>query len=68
MSARVAVEAGSTLCWHRFVGPEGRILGLDRYGESAPAPALFEYFGFTVENVIKAVENVLNRQSSMSLA
>jgi len=67
VTARVAIEAGSTLGWHRFVGARGRIIGLDRFGESAPARDLFQYFGFTVENVIKTVNNVLNKQSSLSL-
>jgi transketolase len=61
VKARVAVEAGVSAGWHRYVGPAGRILGLDRYGESAPAKDVFEYFGFTVDNVVKQVEAVLNR-------
>ena len=59
VKARVAVEAGITEFWHRYVGRHGRILGIDRYGESAPAKEVFEYFGFTVDNVVKAVEAVL---------
>ncbi len=61
VKARVAVEAGVTEFWHRYVGRHGRILGIDRYGESAPAKDVFEYFGFTVDNVVKAVEAVLKR-------
>lgn len=61
MTKRVAVEAGSTLGWHKYVSKEGRIIGLDRYGESAPAPALFEMFGFTVDNVVKTVKEILSR-------
>ncbi|MGE5626371.1 MAG: transketolase [Bacillota bacterium] len=61
VAARVAVEAGVTAGWHRYVGPQGRIVGLDRYGESAPAKDVFEYFGFTVDNVVKQVEASLNR-------
>ncbi|MHB8404590.1 MAG: transketolase [Gammaproteobacteria bacterium] len=61
VKARVAVEAGVTEFWHRYVGRHGRILGIDRYGESAPAKEVFEYFGFTVDNVVKAVEAVLKR-------
>jgi transketolase len=41
-------------------GPRGRILGLDRFGESAPAEELFEHFGFTVANVVKIAREVLN--------
>ncbi|HEY3859995.1 MAG TPA: transketolase [Gammaproteobacteria bacterium] len=61
VKARVAVEAGVTAGWWRYVGPEGRVVGLDRYGESAPAKDVFEYFGFTPENVVKQVEAALNR-------
>lgn len=59
VQARVAVEAGVTGGWYRYVGTKGRVIGLDRFGESAPAEQLFPYFGFTVENVVKAVEAVL---------
>ena len=57
--ARVAVEAGVTAPWHRYVGLTGRIVGLDRYGESAPAKDLYEYFGFTVDNLVKQAEAAL---------
>jgi transketolase len=57
--ARVAVEAGVTAVWHKYVGLEGRVVGLDRFGESAPAGALFKHFGFTGENVAKTVEEIL---------
>ena len=59
VQARVAVEAGVTGGWYRYVGTKGRVIGLDRFGESAPAEQLFPYFGFTVENVVKAVEEIL---------
>jgi transketolase len=57
--ARVAVEAGVTAVWHKYVGLEGRVVGLDRFGESAPAGALFKHFDFTGENVAKTVEEIL---------
>ena len=56
---RVAVEAGVTACWYKYVGTDGKVVGLDRFGESAPAGALFKHFGFTPENVAKAVEEIL---------
>ena len=56
---RVAVEAGVTSGWYKYVGLDGAVVGLDRFGESAPAGKLFEYFGFTVDNVVKAVKGVL---------
>ena len=55
----VAVEAGVSDYWRKYVGLEGAVVGIDRYGESAPAGELFRYFGFTVDNVVKAVESVL---------
>jgi transketolase len=59
VTARVVVEAGVTDGWYKYAGLKGKIVGIDRFGESAPAGELFKYFGFTVENVVKAVESVL---------
>jgi len=56
---RVAVEAGVTDGWWKYVGTEGKVIGLDRFGESAPAGILFKEFGFTVANVVSAVESLL---------
>ena len=56
ITRRVAVEAGVTDCWRKYVGLDGHVVGLDRFGESAPAAVLFKHFGFTGENVAKAVE------------
>ncbi|ARP91724.1 transketolase [Bordetella genomosp. 9] len=56
---RVAVEAGSTGLWHKYVGLEGAVVGIDRYGESAPAGALFPFFGLTAEKVAETVKQVL---------
>jgi len=60
---RVAVEAGVTGFWHKYVGavddPRAAIVGIDRFGESAPAGVLFKHFGFTVEHVVAAVRRVL---------
>ena len=56
---RVAVEAGVTDGWWKYVGTNGKVVGIDRFGESAPAGQLFKEFGFTVENVVKNVEAVL---------
>jgi transketolase len=58
VTARVAVEAGVTGFWFKYVGLNGKVIGIDRFGESAPASDLFKYFGFTAENVAKAVESV----------
>ncbi len=60
---RVAIEAGVTDFWRKYVGAidsgSGAVVGIDRFGESAPAGELFEYFGFTVENVVSAARSVL---------
>jgi transketolase len=56
---RVAVEAGVSAYWHKYVGLDGAVVGIDTFGESAPAKALFPYFGFTVEHVVAAVKSVL---------
>jgi transketolase len=48
----LSVEAASTQGWLKYTTEEGRSLGLDRYGESAPAEDLFKEFGFTVENIV----------------
>src|SRR5213596_1922435 len=56
---KVAVEAGVSDYWRKYVGLEGDVVGIDRYGESAPGAKLFEYFGFTVDNVVKTVKSLL---------
>jgi len=56
---RIAVEAGVSDYWRKYVGLNGEVVGIDTFGESAPAPQLFEHFGFTVENVVKTVEGLL---------
>jgi transketolase len=59
LTARVAVEAGVTGYWWKYVGCNGKVVGIDRFGESAPGGELFEEFGFTAENVASAVEDAL---------
>ena len=56
---RVAVEAGVTDFWRKYVGLDGAVVGIDSFGESAPGGALFKHFGFTVENVVNTVKSVL---------
>jgi len=56
---RLSIEAGATDGWWRYVGARGAVLGLDRFGHSAPAKALFEHFGFTVEGVLAAARRLL---------
>ena len=56
---RVAIEAGVTDFWYKYVGLEGAVVGIDTFGESAPAGVLFKHFGFTVDNVVAKVNSVL---------
>jgi transketolase len=56
---RVAVEAGVTDYWYKYVGLDGAVVGIDTFGESAPAGVLFQHFGFTVEHVVDAVKKTL---------
>jgi len=56
---RVAVEAGVTDGWRKYVGLDGAVVGINRFGESAPAPELFKHFGFTPENVATVVRSIL---------
>ena len=56
--ARVAVEALHADYWYKYVGLDGRVVGMTTFGESAPAGELFPHFGFTVDNVVAAVEEV----------
>jgi transketolase len=59
ITARVAIEAGVTDGWWRYVGGSGRVVGLDRFGESAPAGELFKHFGFSTENVVNVAKEIL---------
>ncbi|HOV69597.1 MAG TPA: transketolase, partial [Clostridia bacterium] len=62
--ARVAVEAGVTQGWHKYVGLDGAVIGIDRFGASAPANILFREFGFTVENVVNKALEVLGKKEN----
>lgn len=59
ITARVAVEAGAKDFWYKYVGLNGRIIGFDRYGESAPAADVYKALGVTVENIVSAVNELL---------
>jgi transketolase len=60
VTKRVAVEAGIVDSWYKYVGLDGKIIGMTSFGESAPAEQLFEYFGITTANVIAAARELLN--------
>ena len=57
--ARVSIEAGATLGWHRWVGDRGLAIGLDHFGTSAPAAAIAKEFGFTPDDVARAASGLL---------
>ncbi|MBM3106348.1 MAG: transketolase [Pseudomonas sp.] len=59
VGSRIAIEAAHADFWYKYVGLEGRVIGMTTYGESAPAPALFEAFGFTLENILGTAEELL---------
>ena len=59
VGARIAIEASHADFWYKYVGLDGRIIGMQSFGESAPAAALFEEFGFTLDNVLAAAEELL---------
>jgi transketolase len=61
IKARVAVEAGVSQGWERWVGDAGRVIAIDRYGSSAPAKTLFEHYGLTVEKIIETSGEVLGK-------
>ncbi len=56
---RIAVEAGVSLSWYKYIGTEGKVIGLDRFGASAPYKTLYENFGITAENIVKIVVEML---------
>ncbi|MGM0524401.1 MAG: transketolase-like TK C-terminal-containing protein, partial [Bacillota bacterium] len=57
---RLAVETGASFGWDRFVGLDGKVIGLDHFGASAPGDILMKKFGFTVDNIIAQVKDMLN--------
>ena len=59
VGARIAIEAAHADYWYKYVGLDGRIIGMTTYGESAPAGQLFEEFGFTVDNILSVAEELL---------
>lgn len=58
--ARLAVEAATDFGWHKYVGLDGKIISMNRFGASAPADILFDKFGFTVENIVKCAKEILS--------
>jgi transketolase len=59
---RVAIEAGVTDFWWKYVRANGAVLGVDRFGESAPAAEVYRHFGLTVDNLVTTVQAVLSEE------
>lgn len=57
---RIAIEAGSSFGWHRFVGQNGAVIGINHFGASAPADKLYQEFGLTVDNIVQTVKNLIS--------
>ena len=57
---RIAIEAGVTHYWRKYVGLTGKVIGLNAFGESAPAKDVFSHFGFSVDKIIETIESVLD--------
>jgi transketolase len=66
--ARVAVEAGVTLGWDRWIGPQGIVIGVDRFGASAPYKQIYAHFGLTVAEVVQAGRATLARVKNQEVA
>ncbi|MFM9096103.1 MAG: transketolase [Actinomycetes bacterium] len=60
LKKRIAIEAGSTIGWYRFVGPDGAVIGLDHYGASSKPDILFKEYGITVENIVATAKKLIN--------
>ena len=61
VTGRVAIEAGASQGWHKYVGMNGKVIALDHFGASAPINDLFSHFGITAESVVQAVKDIINR-------
>ena len=57
---RIAIEAGIADYWYKYVGLDGRVVGMTTFGESAPAGELFKEFGFTVDNILEVADELLD--------
>ena len=60
VGARIAIEAAHADYWYKYVGLDGRVIGMTTYGESAPANQLFEMFGFTLNDVLNVAAELLD--------
>lgn len=67
VTTRLAIEAGSSFSWYQFVGPQGKVIGLDHFGASAPAKDIFEACGFTVPHVIEVAQSLIKVKEENSL-
>jgi transketolase len=61
IKARISIEAGISQGWYKYVGLDGEVIAVDKYGSSAPQKTVFEKYGFTIENVLEKAKKVLNK-------
>ena len=66
VTARIAIEAAAGDFWYRLIGCQGKVIGIDRFGASAPAKEIFKECGFTVEHVISVAKEVLEAQKTLA--
>ena len=64
ITARISIEAGVPLGWDRYVGPEGVIIGISRFGASAPQKVVYEQFGFTAQRVMDEAQNLVQSKKA----
>jgi transketolase len=64
LTVRMSIEAGVTLGWHKYVGLQGEIVGIDHFGASAPGKTVLKEFGFTSENILKRIRALLAERRS----
>jgi transketolase len=62
VTARISIEAGATHGWHKYVGLEGKVIGIDRFGASAPGATNLRNFGFSSENIVAKARLFLNKK------
>lgn len=61
VTSRIAVEAGIPMGWERYIGMNGKMIGMHRFGASAPGPVMMEKFGFTTENIVETALGLLKK-------
>ena len=66
VKARISIEAGVKQGWEKYLGDYGEAISIEKFGASAPSEVLFKEYGFTIENILAAVQRVLSKVHSIS--